>query len=155
MITKPIDPVSTASSKKSNTSTPSLNESFENILDIPIIIANDSENLNTYESLTQAPVNVTSNKMVLINSKTTDLDQLTPINSQISIKQNEHNAMVVNRGPTVKPTVKYTRIILTKKNESEEKSSPVILTKTRRSNKHVVPVLESNQGEIKKAPGID
>lgn len=90
--------------------------------------------------------------MVLINNKNTDFEQLTLTQKSNQIEQ---KSVVLNRGSTAKPTVKYTRIILTKKNEGEEKSSPVILTKTRRSNKHIVQLAETNLSAVKKVPKAD
>lgn len=136
-MSKPIETITPTTSAAT-----SLTAGLENILDLPIIIANDSENINTYESLSQAAVNPSAvgGEMILIENKPVEL----------AYRQNkiDQKSVILNRGSTVKPTVKYTRIILTKKNEGEDKGTPVILTKTRKTNKQIVQVAESNQEKV-------
>lgn len=128
----------------------SLDDDLGNILDIPIIIAKDGENLNNLERLSPLPqtvtpvtlqssevkslpvINAVGNKVVFINNKS-----LTSSTDAVS----STNTMTLSRpGLTTQPTIKYTKIILTKKPEHEESQrGNVILTKTgRRANNFVV-----------------
>ncbi|OXU26276.1 hypothetical protein TSAR_002472 [Trichomalopsis sarcophagae] len=129
----------------------SLDDDLGNILDIPIIIAKDGENLNNLEHLSPLPqtvtpvtlqssevkslpvINAVGNKVVFINNKSL-------ISSTDAVSST--NTMTLSRpGLTTQPTIKYTKIILTKKPEHEDsqRSNPVLLTKAgRRTNNFVV-----------------
>jgi hypothetical protein len=104
-------------------------------------------------------MNAVGNKVVLINNRNitnpNEFQQSQPLNQIVST--HTKNSVILNRGvltTSVQPTIKYTKIILTKRNDQEDKSSPVILTKTnKRTNKLLV--IDSNsdikytQGNIK------
>ncbi|XP_014212187.1 KAT8 regulatory NSL complex subunit 3 isoform X2 [Copidosoma floridanum] len=115
-----------------------LDVGLENILDIPIIIAKDDENLKNFGSLSKLdtpsllsstaskkacpgtippPLKVCSNKVYFINSRV----QPTLIQPQVSSASRTTNS--------AQTQIKYTQIILTKRTDVEEKSNPVMLSK--------------------------
>ncbi|XP_011301541.1 KAT8 regulatory NSL complex subunit 3 [Fopius arisanus] len=116
-----------------------LADDFGSILDIPIIFAKDDDNLTSLEKI-PPPVGLGDSskeknpptKVVLLSNKNTKSD-----------KSQNYNQIVLrpagpsrSQGPTIKSseTVKYTKIILTKKNTiiNSNNSEKIILTRNKR-----------------------